>query len=1235
MLMSPHTYGERDYAFGQVMLTLRTAMHLTQVELAQFLYVSRHAVQGWEAGDSYPKAEHLKQFIALAVQQQAFRAGSEAEEIRALWQAAHQKVLLDDSWLSALLGQAPPSHTSLPPELAEGTSASSLPVAQPPLRRRLEWGDALDVPTFYGRQPELALLTQWVGQERCRVVSMLGMGGIGKTALAVSVMRRVAEHFEVVFFRSLRDAPSCEALLDDCLQVLSPQVPTVDPRFIVGSASLERRLSLLLEHLRERRVLVVLDNLEALLQEGEVTGRLRPGYEGYVRLLRRVGETAHQSCLLITSRERPADLISLEGNLSPVRALHLSGLDVVACEQLLAEKGMVGTPHEWARLVEAYAGNPLALKVVSQTIVGLFGGAIGQFLSGGELFFGSIQDLLAEQFARLSKLEQSVLHWLAIVREPVSIDELLAVLIAPLSRMQLLEALDGLQRRSLLERGQRPASFTLQSVVLEYMTTLLVSEVTSEIEQRRLDHLIEHALSQAEAKEYVRRTQERLIVAPLLARLRRTYTGRVEVEEQLLCLLTQLRAQAEYAQGYGPANLVALLREHRGHLRGLDLSGLAIRGAYLQGVEMQDASLAEADLRDTVFTEAFDAIWGVAVSGNGQYWAAGSRRGEVRVWTEGGKTLHLVWKAHTDTVVALDFSPDAQTLATGSWDGTIKLWEVERGALLWTGWQTEGIESVAFGPHGHMLASGGNDAVVQLWDATSGTNVQTLACQGGAVYSVAWSPDGRLLASGCSNGDIGLWEMQGTQPATCVKTLTGHTNWVEGLAFAPDGTQLISASVDRTVKLWEVTSGCCLQTLEGHTDRVFAVAWSPDGRTVASAGFDKMIWLWEVERGNYRMALQGHTARMYKIAFTHDSRSLLGGSEDSALRVWDVASGQCVRIMQGYSVSFYDIDWSPDGTQLVSGGPDALVTIWDLIGGTPPRALHGHSWVVHGVGWNPHGGLLASCGWDNAIRLWDTATGACVHIFQGPDDVDTAYYCIAWSPDGQLLASGSYMRGVQLWDVTARTRRWVGRTQPTKIRCVTWSPDGARLASGGDDGSIHLWQAADGTLLQSLQGHHGMVASVVWSPDGTWLASGGGGRSNGELFVWDAQSGERMRVFARHPGVVYTVAWSPSGDLLVSGDSDGTIRWWDLQSEGCMMQREGHHGAVQSLRISSNKQTLASCGEDGTIKVWDVHSAELLRTLRRDRPYERLNITGTRGLTEAQRATLQALGAIEEIIPPP
>src|SRR5256886_2370294 len=114
------------------------------------------------------------------------------------------------------------------------------------------------------------------------------------------------------------------------------------------------------------------------------------------------------------------------------------------------------------------------------------------------------------------------------------------------------------------------------------------------------------------AREYVRQTQQRLIVAPLLAQVRSAYPERAAVEGHLLVLLAQLRAWADYAQGYGPANVLALLREQCGHLRGVDLSQLSIRGAYLQGIEMQDASLAGATVRDTTFTEAFDATWAVA-----------------------------------------------------------------------------------------------------------------------------------------------------------------------------------------------------------------------------------------------------------------------------------------------------------------------------------------------------------------------------------------------------------------------------------------------------------------------------------------------------------------------------------------------------------------------------------------------------------------------------------------------
>ena len=1151
--MKRYSYGERDYAFGQEMLTLRTSIGLTQAGLADLLGVSRRAVAEWEAGSSYPKAEHLKHLIALGVQQQAFPTGREVEGIRAFWKAAHQKVLLDESWLAALLGkQHSPTINRMattvgtlsggqvsrfiagPPQETSGTDHVLPP---PALGPRVDWGDALAVSAFYGRKPELALLTEWVLQERCRVVSVLGMGGIGKSALAVSLMHRLAPHFEAVLWRSLRDAPTCDALLEDCLQVLAPQplakVPT----------SFEERLGLLLEYLREERALIVLDNLEMLLEEGAGTGRMRAGYEGYARLLRRVAETVHQSCLLLTSREKPSELVPLEGGRTPVRALRLEGLEPDASQQLLEERELVGTAPERELLIAAYAGNPLALKIVAETIVELFGGEIAAFLAGGELIFGSVRELLAEQFARLSAVEQTVLLWLAILREPVSIEELLSVLGAPLPRMHVLEAVEALRRRSLVERGHRRGSFTLHSVVLEYATARLIAEAASEIEQGRLARLVEQGLALATAREDVRQTQQRLIVAPLVAALRSAFPQRAALEEQLLALLAQLHAQADYAQGYGPANVLVLLLLQRGHLRGLDLSHLALRRVHLQGVEMQDTTLSGALIQDSVFTETFDATWAVAISSNGQYWAAASKRGEVRVWEQEGQTLLWNWQAHTDTTYALAFSPHGRTLVSGSWDDTIKLWDLESGALLWSGWHPAGALSVA---------------------------------------------------------------------------------------FAPDGRTLASASWDRTVKLWDVASGSLLQTLSGHTDRVNKVAWSADGRILASCGFDKTIWLWDVEGGSYRAALHGHSAGVNGLAFMPDSRHLLTGSEDGTLRVWDVASGECVRVIQGYAASLFDIDWSPDGTQLVSGGTDTLVTVWAADGGgTPTRVLRGHNGVVYGVGWSPDGRFLASSAWDNVIRLWDASTGAGVPLFQNPDHVDTAFYDIAWSPDGRRLASGTYLHGVSVWEVTTRSQRWLSRGQQTWIRHVAWNPDGTRLVGGGDDGNMYLWDTSDGTLLRQLPGHQGVVTSVAWSPDGTWLASAGRVKGRGELLVWDQQSGERVQTFAGHAGAVYAIAWGSSADLLVSGSSDGMLRWWDVRSGECVRMRKAHQGTIRALRRSPDGSRLASCGDDGAITLWDLESGEQLRTLRRDRPYERLNIAGIRGLTEAQKATLRALGAIE------
>src|SRR5260221_10915295 len=158
----------------------------------------------------------------------------------------------------------------------------------------------------------------------------------------------------------------------------------------------------------------------------------------------------------------------MSGRRALVRSLRLSGLSASACAQLLGEHELVGSPEEYARLAALYEGNPLALSIVAETIADLFGGAITPFLAAGMILFGSITHLLQDQWARLSPLEQMVLWWLAILREPVTLEELQAVLVAKLSPAHAFEAVDGMRPRSLVERGQRPGSFTLHPAALAF-----------------------------------------------------------------------------------------------------------------------------------------------------------------------------------------------------------------------------------------------------------------------------------------------------------------------------------------------------------------------------------------------------------------------------------------------------------------------------------------------------------------------------------------------------------------------------------------------------------------------------------------------------------------------------------------------------------------------------------------------------------------------------------------------
>jgi hypothetical protein len=346
---------------------------------------------------------------------------------------------------------------------------------------------------------------------------------------------------------------------------------------------------------------------------------------------------------------------------------------------------------------------------------------------------------------------------------PVGFAELVADLGPEVARDAAVEAVEALARRSLLERGGQ-GTFTLHPVVLEYATVRLIATITEEILGDEPASLHEQALITAQAlvkaqmKDYVRRSQERLIAQPLLERLAAEVGSAPAVERRLLELLEEWREQPAREQGYGPGNVVNLLRQLRGDLRGLDLSRLVIRQAYLQGVEARDARLTGSHLTETVLGEAFAYPTAVALSADGVFLAAGTPSGEVRLWRAADRTLLLAAQGHTGGVWSVALSGDGQLVASGGMDGTVRLWESATGRSPATlRGHTGHVRGVTLSGDGGLVASGSVDGTVKLWAAPSGQLLATLRGDAGAVHGLALSGDGRLMASGSDDGTVRLW----------------------------------------------------------------------------------------------------------------------------------------------------------------------------------------------------------------------------------------------------------------------------------------------------------------------------------------------------------------------------------------------------------------------------------------------------------------------------------------------
>ena len=1131
-----------------------------------------------------------------------------------------------------------------------------------------DWSEVPVVGKLYGRETELAELLQWLGRDRCRIVALLGIGGVGKTTLAAATVKAAADHFDRVLWRSLVNAPPLDELLSDMLQRLAEQ------RLPDMPSTLEGQIGLLLTYLRRHRILLVLDNLESILDSAQ-PGHTRTGYAGYAHLIQTIAERNHQSTLLLTSRERPQGLARREEDSPLVRSLLLTGLDAAAGQAMLTARGLLGASADATALVERYSGNPLALKLVAQTVHELFGGDISAFLVTETPIFDDIRTVLEQQFARLSALEQEFLLWLAIEREPVTMQQLRDNLVQSGPPRVLIEALRALQRRSLV--NQSPQGFLLQNVITEYLTEWLVEQVGQEIldfrfwildsavneSQSKIQNLKSkilnrHALLKATAKEYVRASQRRLLVQPLAAQLQ-ARLGPARVMAPVQPILTALRAQPS-VPGYAAGNLLNLLLHLGVDLRGYDFASLHVWHADLSGSALPAVNFTGADLRHARFSHSFGEILAIQFVVEEQLLIASFIQGQLCLWRvqeapAAGQLLQEAQRLGAAASMAR-FSPDGRFLVSDHVDCRLRLWVVATGQLLHTlVGHSEMPSAFAFTRDGALLASSDAGGMVHLWDVTTGAHHQTLSGPARPIPALAFAPpqaQGQLLAAGDVDGGIYLWRVGDDAP---FQRLHGHTEEAHALAFSADGALLVSGSHDRTIQVWEVASGQRRYTLHTHMHAIRVLAISADGQTLASGGDDTFVALWDLHSGQLRRLLLGSTYRINYLAFSAAvnglSPTLATVSSDQSVGLWDAEAGRRVHLLQAYSNHIYTLDLSPDGQFLAAGGTDAHVRLWDLstarntsdssVLRTPAtnsaqlvQTLAEHTQWIVGVAFAPVKGirettgyLLASADRSGVIRLWDSATGRHVQTFHGhKDDVEA----LAFRPDGRRLVSVGRDLTVRLWDVARGVALATLAGHTDRLRTCAFSPDGGTLATGGHDRTVRLWSMRDdapGRLLHILTGHTNGVRAVAFHPDGRLLASSS---YDHQVILWDVASGQRCYTLPVQEVTVLSLAFHPNGNWLALGMNGDSIRIWDLAQARLHAVLQGHTSSIETLRFSPDGQWLVSGSWDETVRLWDVTTGVCLQILQAPGPYAGMKITGVTGISAAQKAALKALGAVED-----